>query len=47
MADRQIAHLEEIPLHDPIPHNPEDEMKIVSGTNSVMQHGGDMEDKSP
>jgi len=47
MADKQLAHLEEIPLHEPIPHNPEDQMKILSGTNSVMQHGGDVEERSP
>lgn len=36
MADGQTARLEEIPLHEPLPNNSEEEAKKMNQTNSSL-----------
>ena len=44
MQEEQTAHLEEIPLHEPLPPNIEEESKKMNQTNTSMMHGGDVAD---
>ena len=45
MQDKQIAHLEEIPLHEPLPFSMEEDKMAM--THQSMMHGGDEPDGAP
>lgn len=45
MQDKQNAHLEEIPLHEPLPLNTEEDK--MGMTHQSMMHGGDEPDGAP
>lgn len=41
MQEKQVAHMEEIPLHEPLPQMMEDEKDKMGLTQQSMMHGGD------